>query len=74
MIRMMLRRLTVPLFLAIALTGCSVRVGKFEEKLYSMEGTVKALDANAKSATPPMPLRRMAEVERNAVKCRCIQE
>ena len=47
----MLRRLTVPLFLAIALTGCSVRVGKFEEKLYSMEGTVKALDANAKSAT-----------------------
>src|SRR5215470_17149584 len=45
----MLRRLAVPLLLGIALIAC--HGGKVEQKRYAMEGTVKALDPNAKTAT-----------------------
>jgi Cu/Ag efflux protein CusF len=44
----MMRRWIVPLLLAVAVAGCGA---KKEAKRYPMQGEVRALDANAKSAT-----------------------
>ena len=44
----MTRRLVLPILLALALAGCRA---KEEGKRYPMQGEIKALDANSKTAT-----------------------
>ena len=45
----MLRRSMIPLLLALVAVGCNA--SKPQAKRYPMEGTIKALDASAKTAT-----------------------